>query len=338
MSRPSSRPFRWGATEGGDATLKAAKSVFIELAVAKLPATDEVKGVEAAFATDLLAAMAPDALAEAVAEWRRWNGVDESSVPDSQLSFRATVDKVADFSDSTNRKYSFSSTQAASWLGFGIGALTGWKVDLKQFRLHFMCFLYRRRLRLGLALTNTDASNTRNRTAYGRTSLQVQVAHCMARLARPVPGDVLLDLFCGTGIIPIEAAQHCSTIVSLGSDVESEETDKAGQNVAFARVNVDVFTADASKLPLRNGSITKIVSDMPWGRRCGGFIGNTALYPKFLREARRIIHPDGHMFLLTLEKGIMRRYLASEQSLWSVERAYHVRNGFDVVLFHLKPK
>lgn len=328
---------RWGSAAAGAAPLKAAKAVFLELAEAELPATDATEGVEAVFATDLLAAMAPGALQGAVAEWRRWSGIDAAALPDSELSFRVTVDKVIDFSDSANKKYGFSSQQAAGWLGFGVGAATRWKVDLKHYRLHLLCLLYRRRLRLGLALTDTEASNARNRAAFGRTSLQVQVAHCMARMARPAAGEVLLDLFCGTGIIPIEAEQHCPHILALGSDVDPEETERAGQNVRFAGAIAGVLTADASRLPLRDASVTKIVSDMPWGRRCGGYVGNTALYPKFLREARRVIQPGGDMFLLTLEKGIIRRYLGSDEARWSLVRAYHVRNGFDVVLLHLKP-
>lgn len=44
----------------------------------------------------------------------------------------------------------------------------------------------------------------RNRIFVGRTSLNPAIAYCLALLSNPKPGQVVLDMCCGTGTIPIE--------------------------------------------------------------------------------------------------------------------------------------
>ena len=172
---------------------------------------------------------------------------------------------------------------------------------------------------------------------------QVQEAFCIAKLADMGPGDVILDSFCGTGIIPIEAAQlHRGNVFGLCSDAAREEVcGKSAANIAYSGTSgrVDAVVADAASLPWRDGSISKILSDAPWGRKSGGFGGNVAMYPRFLTEAARVLRPDdGDLYLLTLEKGIMRTYLRSKECRFDTIRVLHVNNGYDVALFHLRPK
>ena len=64
-------------------------------------------------------------------------------------------------------------------------------------------------------------------------------------------------------------------------------------------------------MPLADGSADKIVCNMPWGRRVGSHRGNRRLYPKFLREAARVLRPGGRAVLLTQEKRLFSQVAAS---------------------------
>lgn len=46
---------------------------------------------------------------------------------------------------------------------------------------------------------------------------------------------------------------------------------------------------DATRVPVRAGAVECIVSDMPFGRRCGSHKVNVRLYPPFLRECHRLL-------------------------------------------------
>lgn len=172
---------------------------------------------------------------------------------------------------------------------------------------------------------------------------QVQESFCLSMLTDAKAGDILMDPFCGTGIIPIEAAQYYGgNVFSICADAAVDETKKAAANTIFSKSAgaTAVIAAQAERLPLRDHCLGAIVSDMPWGRRSGAFSCNAVMYPRFLKEAHRVLRPDGRMLLLTLEKGLVRSYLRTDQgrSLWDVASALHVYNGYDVTLFHLCPK
>jgi Ca2+/Na+ antiporter len=70
---------------------------------------------------------------------------------------------------------------------------------------------------LGITIPIEDQKH-RNRIHVGQTSLNPAIAYCLARLANPMPGDVVLDMCCGTGTIPIEGAAKFKNVFWIGSD------------------------------------------------------------------------------------------------------------------------
>ncbi|MET0134565.1 MAG: methyltransferase domain-containing protein, partial [Kibdelosporangium sp.] len=130
------------------------------------------------------------------------------------------------------------------------------------------------------------ASRPLHRRAYRRVtrpgSLHPPVAAAMVRLAGP--GQRLLDPFCGSGTIPIEASMAGRDVV--GSDVD----------LAAARANgpgLDWVLADAGRLPFRTGGIDLVVGNPPWERQVSA-AGVLATRPElFWRELRRVLRPGG---------------------------------------------
>jgi hypothetical protein len=62
------------------------------------------------------------------------------------------------------------------------------------------------------------------------------------------------------------------------------------------------------------------------------------MYPRFLKEAWRVLVPDGDLFILTLEKQLMRQLLKPSCCGWRLVSVRHVFVGFDVAFLHLKPQ
>lgn len=134
------------------------------------------------------------------------------------LKFRATFRK-------EELKHSERSQELAGEVGFAFSKIfPDWKVDLTEYDCQVMAYclqLSDSRLRelvqqtveepdpvvlvLGLAIQMPDV-RYRNRKYFGRTSMNPCIAFCLTRLADPQPGQVILDMCCGTGTIPIEGA------------------------------------------------------------------------------------------------------------------------------------
>lgn len=53
--------------------------------------------------------------------------------------------------------------------------------------------------------------------------------------------------------------------------------------------SLTALAADATRMPYRTGSVDRVVSDMPFGQRCGNTKTNNQLYPLFLRECHRVL-------------------------------------------------
>jgi tRNA (guanine10-N2)-dimethyltransferase len=103
-------------------------------------------------------------------------------------------------------------------------------------------------------------------------SMDPRLARAVVNLAGVVPGDLVLDPMCGTGGLLIEAGLVGAR--PLGFDAQR-------RMVAGARENLDRYLSDAgtqagdpllglanaSSLPLRNGSVDAVVFDAPYGRQ-----------------------------------------------------------------------
>lgn len=50
----------------------------------------------------------------------------------------------------------------------------------------------------------------------------------------------------------------------------------------------DLVLWDSTNLPLRSGVVDRVVSDLPFGKRCGSKHQAAMLYPSILREGSRI--------------------------------------------------
>ena len=103
----------------------------------------------------------------------------------------------------------------------------------------------------------------KNRPFFHSSALPPKLARCMVNLARPKDDSVVLDPFCGSGSILIEAGLIGCRV--LGSDVRDLMARGCLLNLRFFGVeNFGVSVAEAGELPFR--SVDRIVTDPPYGK------------------------------------------------------------------------
>jgi tRNA (guanine10-N2)-dimethyltransferase len=102
----------------------------------------------------------------------------------------------------------------------------------------------------------------RKRPFFHPSAMQAKLARCMVNLAKPRAGDVVLDPFCGTGTMLIEATMiGCQAV---GLDVQRRMARGTLRNMNHFKIQPDgVVVADARSLPIAKADC--IVTDPPYG-------------------------------------------------------------------------
>ncbi|CAO3693727.1 unnamed protein product [Rhizopus microsporus] len=266
-----------------------------------------------------------------------------------RATFRATFKKGA-------LKHKVPSQEIAGYIGAAFGELYDeWKVKMTGFDYEIMGIWFQsdnvewlKRLSvsdqsiillLGLNIPIED-QKYRNRLFFGRTSLNPCIAYCLAMIAQPRPGQIILDMCCGTGTIPIEGASRFPNTFWLGGEVKVKTLAEKGRgNVLHANLqNVDLLLSDGRKMCLRNGTVDTIVSDWPWGLRENSFQQIQGLYPKFMKQMWRVLQPKGKAYIVTQGNKLMHRVLKYDwcQKQWKVDDIVPIGiGGYDVYLFIL---
>ena len=144
-----------------------------------------------------------------------------------------------------------------------------------------------------------DVRNPGKRDFFHPGVMMPRMARTLINLTCSHAGDRMLDPFCGTGGILIEA--EMLGIQALGSDFDPMMVHGSLQNVTGA----DLMLADATHLPLGNLSMDAVVTDFPYGQSvCIKKTDTMAnLYADALDEIRRVLK-TGHRAVIVTHKDI----------------------------------
>ena len=144
-------------------------------------------------------------------------------------------------------------------------------------------------------------------TAQG--GIRPPLAHCLVRLSQPKNDDIFYDPFCGAGTIPFERLNYKSKKI-FASDYNNDVLEIARRNLSKS---VIVFCADAVKSNMKDNSVDKIVTNMPWGKQIA--VENIdILYLDFLKEVKRILTVNGKAVILT-DQTVITENLCNELEL-----------------------
>jgi tRNA (guanine6-N2)-methyltransferase len=159
---------------------------------------------------------------------------------------------------------------------------------------------------LTVRLSDDAMRHREYKAAHRPASLRASSAAALAWLSEPREDDVVLDPFCGAGTILIERAHLGRYAMLLGSDRDAAALAAARVNVGARYKPIQLENWDAGALPLGDASVTKIVTNLPWGLRYGSHGENRKLYPMWMREFARVLKSGGVMVMLTAEWRLMR--------------------------------
>merc|ERR1712232_140811 len=138
-----------------------------------------------------------------------------------------------------------------------------------------------------------------------RVTLKSNLAYIMLRAAGVKAGDTVLDPFCGSGTVLLEAAAWLKgDFTGIGLDMNRKSVNGATANAAaegFAS-SCKFHCSDARALRkiCSDDSVDALVTNVPWGVRIGNFVDLEALYEVVLRTAWYVMKPGGRMVLLVL--------------------------------------
>lgn len=150
------------------------------------------------------------------------------------------------------------------------------------------------------------------RKAFVPAGINPSLAYVMCQLADLTKDDVLLDPFCGGGTIPITAYVNFKPKKVLAADISGKAIDITKLNVEVAKIPSKKFVlikSDVTKLKIPPKSVSKVITNMPFGIRVGTHEMNVRLYSNFREILEKILTQDGLALVLTAEKKLLREVM-----------------------------
>ncbi len=171
-----------------------------------------------------------------------------------------------------------------------IGTMISGPVSLKKPEKEYRAILSENRCYFGKVLFtfdrgSYDVRNPGKRDFFHPGVMMPRMARTLVNIARVQPDDTILDPFCGTGGILIEADLLGAR--AIGSDFDRLMVEGSRQNISGS----DLMLADATHLPFFDHVIDAVVTDFPYGQSVCIRKSDTmeTLYGNALEEIARVL-------------------------------------------------
>jgi DNA modification methylase len=155
--------------------------------------------------------------------------------------------------------------------------------------------------------------------------LKPQLAHLLCLLSSPQATDTVLDPFCGSGRIALERTYFkYKEIIALDND--KKLIDELTVKVVSQNKKITVQLGDATNLSqIPDNSISKIITDPPWGEFEKTRYDLDTLYNGFLKEFTRVLIPNSIIIILTGQKEILQKSITQIPEL-------QITNKYDILV------
>jgi tRNA (guanine10-N2)-dimethyltransferase len=223
---------------------------------------------------------------------------------ESIMSYFEDLDlKAESFGVRAKRVMNHQSSISTLDLGKSIGGILSKsaKVDLENPEVEVRVVVSGR-CHAGLKVAEFDRSTfekrkVRFRQFFSPISLHPKLARALVNLSRAREGEVLLDPFCGTGGVLIEAGLVGARVV--GSDLDSSMVEGCEANLRAEGIEGDFFTSDVSNVPDKIGAVHAVATDPPYGRSASTKGEDlSSLYERSFVSMKKILKPGGYLAII----------------------------------------
>ena len=212
-------------------------------------------------------------------------------------SFRVTTNRSGD--------HPFASHDVQREVGAIVNRRYRTPVDLENFELELRVDVIEHYCLVGMQMTREALDRRFPWRFRPRVTLRTPLAFAMLQRAG-IPSDKgarrLLDPFCGSGTILIEAADLDSELELYGGDWTHATVEGARDNLEACGYADRVSVTRANALEIHeqypHGSFEYIVTNPPYGVRLGKNIEFEGFYRRFLTAAHQVLKPDGRLVIL----------------------------------------
>ncbi|XP_008551672.1 tRNA (guanine(6)-N2)-methyltransferase THUMP3 [Microplitis demolitor] len=272
---------------------------------------------------------------KAAKEEQKKNSADEKSVPGKKKRGKdpasANENDILSYRVSCERSgiHAFESQEVAVNLGGEFNDLYNWIVDLTDYQLEILYKITHGETILHLRVT-TESMHRRNIAFFGPTTLRATICYNLLRLAKPKPGEIIIDPMCGGGSIPIEAAKEFPLSFIIGGDNHEKAMERSRLNISMLpkAYKTDLIKWNLEKLPFKDSYVDAFVTDMPFGKRMGSMSDNRVQYKKYLLELGRVVKMKyGRLVLLTYDRRSITVALKSASDLFRVKKTLSISMG-----------
>ena len=166
------------------------------------------------------------------------------------------------------------------------------------------------RIIVGTQLNVYDLSKDRHFLKFrNAVAVKTNIAYAMVRLGNIQAGHTVLDPFCGSGTLLLEALEvFQKRIFCIGLDVSKRSAEGARENALAENCGPDVCKfacSDARGLRkhVTDESVDAIITNLPWGVQTGqhnSVVELGTLHEVFLRTAWYTLKPGGRIVMLNL--------------------------------------
>lgn len=166
-------------------------------------------------------------------------------------------------------------------------------------------------------------------------SINPTTAAVIARLSRRYVKDPkrILDGFCGTSTMLVEASKVYPAASLVGVDITKEAVDKSAVNAEAAGVKIGLVQSDILRYKPK-APFDLVLGNMPYGNRVGTHESNLRLYKGLVDRLPELC--DGFALLLTTEIALLKGLLMKAEGMTLV-RMYSVpAGGLTPTLFVIK--
>jgi len=215
----------------------------------------------------------------------------------------------------------------------------GSKVNLKNPDKTFFGILTDERFIFGLKLAEIRPKaflerGPRRRLFFHPTAMPAKLARCMVNLAQPKGDDIVLDPFCGTGSLLLEAGLMGYKV--LGIDVKRYMIEGCMRNLLkFGIHPLCLIVGDARRLPI-GSEVDCVVTDPPYGLSATTLgLKPKNLYEEFLYEVTDRIK-RGNRICLAAPKRLGVSEIGEEAGLRHIESHFiyvHKRLTREIAIF-----